>query len=167
MNRARLAAALGALSLLAACGAGPVSGAAEVPLQPLSQTSSNAPRLITENGLSVTVSPPKVFTPTDAASPPAARAVAFDMVIDNEGTSVFRPAQLSVTATCDGATAVQVIDSTQGYTGFVSATEEVPPGQQVRLAVAFALPTERSQFQLLVQPDALAGSQLTVFQGTV
>lgn len=120
-----------------------------------------------ENGLSVTVSPPKVFTPTDAASPRVPRAVAFDMVIDNEGTAIYRPSQLSVTATAAGATAVQVIDSTQGYTGFVGVDEEVAPGHQVRLAVAFAVPVEPSSFQLVVQPDALDGSRMTVFQGTV
>ncbi|HEU5471473.1 MAG TPA: hypothetical protein VFV67_12535 [Actinophytocola sp.] len=130
-------------------------------------TRQSAPRQVTENGLSVTVSAPKVFTPTEAASPRAPRAVAFDVVIDNERTSVYRPAQLSVTATSDGATAIQVIDSTQGYTGLVSATEEVPPGHNVRVAVAFALPAEPAAFRLIVQPDALAGSRMTVYQGTV
>jgi hypothetical protein len=166
VNRARLAAALCALPLLAACG-GPVSDAANVPLQSLSVPSTSSSSRVMENGLSVTVSPPKVFTPTDAASPRAPRAVAFDMVIDNEGTSVYRPSQLSVIATCDGVTAMQVVDSTQGYTGFVGATEEVPPGDHVSIEVAFALPVERSSFQLIVQPDALDGSRITVYQGTV
>lgn len=174
MNRVRLAAALCALPVLAACGAGAISDATDGPLELSGPSTNSQPRSgaaenrqIMDNGLAVTISSPKVFTPTDAASPRAPRAVAFDMVIDNEGTTIYRPSQLSVTATCDGATAIQVIDSTQGYTGLVTATEEVPPGHNVRVAVAFALPAEPSTFQLVVQPDALAGSRLTVYEGTV
>jgi hypothetical protein len=124
-------------------------------------------RRVFEHGLAITVSPPRSFTPTEAAYPRSPRAAAFDLLIDNEGAEVYQPAQLSVSATCNGATALQVIDSTQGYTGFMGATEEVPPGGHVRITVAFAVPTERAEVALLVQPDARQGSRVTLYEGGV
>jgi hypothetical protein len=166
------------LLLSAACGAGPVSGAAQQP-DPLTATSTRtAPRSpapttgmgnqrLLDNGLSVALSAPKSFTPTDAASPRTPRAVAFDMIIENGSGTVYRPAQLSVIALVNGQSAAQVVDSTQGYTGFVGGTDEVPPGQNVRVTVAFAVPPTRADLRLLVQPDASDGRQITVFEGTV
>jgi hypothetical protein len=177
VNLVRLVAVGCALPLLAACGAGPYSVAAQ-DVQPLtarstSTTTSHESRAGADNrrelgnGLMITVSAPKAFTPTDAAYPRSPRAVAFELIIDNEGTDGYRPAQLSVTATCNGTAAPQVIDSTQGYTGSVGTTEEVPPGQRVRLAVAFGIPREQTEVALLVQPDALDGGQIRLFEGTV
>ena len=139
MNRVRLAVAGCALLLSAACTATPVSNAAEQPdpltarqssssVRPPASTTRPANQRILDNGLMVTVSAPKSFTPTDAAYPHAPRAVAFDLIIENGSTTVYRPAQLSVTALVDGESAAQVVDSTQGYTGFFGATDEVPPG---------------------------------------
>jgi hypothetical protein len=120
-----------------------------------------------DNGLSVALSAPKSFTPTEAAFPRTPRAVAFDMIIENGSGTVYRPAQLSVIALVNGQSAAQVVDSTQGYTGFVGATDEVPPGQNVRVTVAFAVPVARADLRLLVQPDAVDGHRVTVFEGTV
>jgi hypothetical protein len=178
VNRVRLAAAGCALLLSAACGSGPVSDAAQR-FDPLTASSARtAPRTPTpttrlpnqqllDNGLSVALSAPKSFTPTDAASPRTPRAVAFDMIIENGSGAVYRPAQLSVIALVNGQSAAQVVDSTQGYTGFVGATDEVPPGQNVRVTVAFAVPLTRADLRLLVQPEAVDGRQITVFEGTV
>ena len=178
MNRVRLAAAACALLLSAACSAGPYSNAAQQ-LDPLTASASRTPprspapttrlanQRLLDNGLSVTLSVPKSFTPTDAAYPRTPRAVAFDMIIENGSGTVYRPAQLSIIALVDGKSSAQVVDSTQGYTGFVGATDEVPPGQSVRVVVAFAVPVERADLRLMVEPDAGTGRMVTVFEGTV
>jgi len=60
-----------------------------------------------------------------------------DLVIENTGVEVYQPAQLAVTATSNGNAALQVIDSTQGYTGSVSTpTDELPPGQHLLIGSA-------------------------------
>lgn len=178
MNRVWLAAAACGLLLTVACSAGPVSDAAQQP-EPLasSETRSSArpptptPRTgnqkLLDNGLTVTFSAPKSFTPTEAATPRAPRAVAFDLIIENGSGTVYRPAQLSITAVVNGENAAQVVDSTQGYTGFVGPTDEVPPGKNVRVAVAFAVPLERADLVLVVQPDTVESRAFTVFEGTV
>src|SRR5262249_30419624 len=155
-----------------ACGAGPVSGAAQQ-LDPLAKSGSGTAQRSTapstrtanqrtwDNGLSVTVSAPKSFTPTDSALPRSPRAVAFDLIIKNGSATLNRPAQRSISAMVDGTAAPQIVDSTQGYTGFVGATDEVPPGQTARVTVAFALPSERAGLQLTVRPDAQAGQRVT------
>lgn len=177
MNKVRLAAAACGLLLLAGCGAGPYSDAAPE-LQPLSARSSSPTarpadpstrpddRRVVMNGLAITVSPPKSFTPTHSAYPRTPRAVAFEMTIDNEGTDTYQPSQLAITATCNGNVTQQVIDSTQGYTGLV-ATEEVRPGERVRLALAFAVPEQRTGIELVVQPRAVEGGSFTLFTGEV
>jgi hypothetical protein len=167
-----------ALLLVAACGAGPYSDAAQQ-LDPLAKSASGTPPRSTaassrlanqrtwDNGLSVTVSAPKSFTPTDSALPRSPRAVAFDLIIENGSATVYRPAQLSILAMVDGKAAPQIVDSTQGYTGFVGGTDEVPPGQSARVTVAFALPSDRAELRLTVRPDATEGQRATVFDGSV
>jgi hypothetical protein len=89
------------------------------------------------------------------------------MIIANHGTTMYRPSQLSVTATCNGATALQMKDSTQGYNGLVGATEDLPPGRNLRVTVAFAVPAERAMIRLTVQPDATGGDQVVVYEGAL
>lgn len=179
MNRVRLAAAACALLFVAGCDADAVPDEGQQLDSLTASSSKNVPRPATpsstrlanqrlfDNGLSVTVSTPKSFTPTDAALPRSPRAIAFDLIIENGSGTVYRPAQLSILATVDDKAASQLVDSTQGYTGFVGATDEVAPGQSVRVTVAFAVPSGRSRLQLNVQPDAIGGQRLTVFEGTV
>ncbi len=170
MTRAKLAAAACGLLLTAAC-SGPYSDAAQAPLAVRSSTpssSSTAPnQQVLDGDLTITVSAPRTFTPTDAASPRADRAVGFELVIGNQGKTAYRPAELSITAVCDGANVRQLVDSTQGYTGFVSSADEVAPGKTVRVVVAFALPREQTTLRLMAQPDATEGGRVTVFEGTV
>lgn len=177
MNRAKLAAAACALLLTAACG-GPYSDAAQVPDPFTSRPSSTSTgtgqasarpgnQRVLDGDLTVTVSAPRSFTPTDAAYPRAARAVAFELIIGNESRTVYQPSRLSITAACNGVSARQVVDSTQGYTGFVSTTDRLLPGETMRVVVAFAVPLERADVQLMVQPDAVEGGRVTLFQGTV
>jgi hypothetical protein len=172
VHRVRQAAAACGLLLITACGA-PYSDAAQGP-DTLTRTSvptrstetSTKPRVLTEN-LTVTVSPPTSFTPTEAAYPKAQRAVAFELIIMNEGRTTYRPSRLAISALSNGESARQVVDSTQGYTGFVGAIEDVPPGQSVRVVVAFAVPVGRAELQVMVQPDAEEGSRVMVFEGGV
>jgi hypothetical protein len=179
VNLLRLTGACCTVILAAACAAGPYSDAAPDP-QRLggSQTTTSGSarggetsarpggRRTLAGGLAVTVSAPKVFTPTETASPHAPRAVAFELTIDNEGSDVYLPAQLAVTAMSNGVAALQVIDSTQGYTGTVSA-DALPPGEHLRVAVAFAIPKERAEVALRLQPNAEDGGGVVLFQGTV
>lgn len=118
------------------------------------------------NGVTLVVSAPRSFTPTDTAYPRAARAVAFDMVIENSGNTVYRPAQLTFVATVDGVVAEQVIDSTQGYTGAVGAIDEVLPNQELRFAVAFGVPVEPSRVQVEVRPDTVSTDAIPIYDGT-
>jgi hypothetical protein len=118
------------------------------------------------NGVTLMVSAPRSFTPTDTAYPRAARAVAFDMVIENEGNTAYRPAQLSFVATVNGAVAEQVIDSTQGYTGVVGAIDEVLPNQNLRFAVAFGVPVEPCSVRVEVRPDTVSTDAIPIYDGT-
>lgn len=175
MYRLRLLAQpLCALLLLTACGTAPYSDAAQqLEPPPAGSPTTGEPlarpdnRLALDGNLIITIATPKSFTPTDTAYPRTPRAVAFDLLIDNEGTDTYRASRLAVTATSNGAAALQVIDSTQGYTGFVGATDDVLPGQSLRLAVAFAVPTDRAVVRLVVQPDAAGGREITAFEGNV
>jgi hypothetical protein len=174
VNTVRPAAVACALLLLTGC-AGAYSDAAQhldSPENPAAATSPGAParnldRKPLGNGLTITISPPKPFTPTDNAYPETPRAVAFEMTIDNEGATAYRPSRLAVTATCDGATIEQVIDSTQGYAGVVGGTDDVVPGQTMRFAVAFALPNRQVVVRVAVQPDTARDSSVLVFEGAV
>jgi hypothetical protein len=170
---ARLTAALCALLLLAGCAAGPYSAASQnlepLTASPSNQPSSSAPGTphMLDDGLSVTVSAPKSFTPTDAAYPHTPRAVAFDLVVENRGADDYRPAQLTVTATGNGKPALQVIDSTQGYTATLGGTDdELAPGARLRLSVAFAVPDQRAEVMLMIQTSA-TGRRFTLFTGAV
>jgi hypothetical protein len=165
-----------ALALVAACGSGPYSDAAQridAPSESATSTDtgdSPARRLSRQalgNGLVITVSPPKPFTPTDNAYPKTPRAVAFEMTIDNEGVTAYRPSQLSVTATGDGAAIQQVIDSTQGYPGLDGGTDSVPPGQSTHFSIAFAVPAKQVVIRVAVQPDAANDDTVVVYEGDV
>jgi hypothetical protein len=176
VNKVRLTAAICLLLFLTACGI-PHSDVTQQ-IQPFSAAAStransgvlSAPRgdeLSLGGGLIITVSSPKAFTPTAAAYPKTPRAVAFELIITNRGTTMYRPSQLSVTATSNGTTALHMKDSTQGYNGLVGATEDLPPGRSLRVTVAFAVPAERAIIRLTVQPDATGEDEAVVYEGTV
>jgi hypothetical protein len=116
--------------------------------------------------ITLSVSAPTSFTPTDEAYPKATRAVAFELVVHNNSDTVYRAAQLSFVATADGLQADQVIDSTQGYTGFVGTVDEVLPTQTLRFAVAFAVPDQPCVVRVAVR-ESSAASSVPIFDGTV
>lgn len=174
IGRSALACALVAL-MVTACSAGPYSEASPAERPTTTQTDGSSGRPSTQDGaavplddgLTIIVSSPKSFTPTASAYPQSPRAVAFEMTIHNEASTVYRPTQLSVTATADGAEAPQLIDPTQGYTGVITSTEDVRPGQSLSFVVAFAMPTKQCTLELIVHADASADSVATVFHGNV
>ena len=133
----RLAVAACVLLVLTACGAGRAADNVEQALQTPDPTAaaersdygttgpSGPTTKALGDGITLTVSAPTSFTPTDTAYPRADRAVAFAMEVENKSGTIYRPAQLSFVATADGVGIDQVIDSTQGYTGVVGAIDEV------------------------------------------
>ncbi|OLF17511.1 hypothetical protein [Actinophytocola xanthii] len=171
---ARLAVAACALLVLVGCGIGHSSEASRpqqtaTPSAAAERTEYRADgtRKSIGDGVVLTISAPKSFTPTDTAYPRAKRAVAFELVIDNGSTIAYRPASLSFTATVEGAAAEQVIDSTQGYTGTSGATDEVAPSQSLRIAVAFAVGDRPCRMRMAVQPEADSATPILLYDGTV
>lgn len=175
MSLVRLAVAACVLLVVTACGVGHSSsedlsmsmstGSPTAAAERSDHRSSEQAGTPLGNGVTLTVSAPRSFTPTDTAYPQAARAVAFDMVIENGGDTVYRPAQLSFVATVDGVEAEQVIDSTQGYTGVVGAIDEVLPSQDLRFAVAFGVPVDPCAVRVEVRPDTVSPDAIPIYDG--
>jgi hypothetical protein len=117
--------------------------------------------------VTLVVSAPTSFTPTQEAYPKAARAVAFELVIDNKSDAVYRPAQLQFTATADGTPADQVIDTTQGYSGVTGTADEVLPNQTMRFSVAFGVPPQPCAVRVAVRATTAADSAIPIYDGTV
>ncbi|OLR89487.1 hypothetical protein [Actinokineospora bangkokensis] len=117
-------------------------------------------------GLVLTVSAPKSFTPTGSASPPgAARAVGFDMTVENDGQTSYKPALLALEARSDGRATQQVIDTTAGYTG-VAGGGELRPGESAHFSVAFAVPQGKAWVHIDARPDPSSSPAVTVFSET-
>jgi hypothetical protein len=171
----RLAVAACVLLVLTACGTGRAADEARQSLQPPTPSAAaersdylargGVTRSVRDD-ITLSVSAPTSFTPTEEAHPKAIRAVAFELVLLNESDTVYRPAQLSFVATADGMPADQVIDSTQGYTGVVGAIDEVLPNQTLRFAVAFGVPNQPCVVRVAVR-ESSAASAIPIFDGTV
>ncbi|NIH82027.1 hypothetical protein [Amycolatopsis viridis] len=106
------------------------------------------------DGIAVSVSAPKPFKPSDSAYPHSDRAVAFEIIIRNEGAQPYRLSGLSVSATVGDVASKQVVDSTQGYSGIVEAGKDVQPGRDVRVNLAFAAPPQTAEMKLTLRPTA-------------
>lgn len=115
------------------------------------------------DGLVVTVSGPRSFVPTEGSTPQAERAVAFDLTLDNDGTTSYRPARLGVAAWVSGSKTTQLVDATQGYSGTVDPASELRPGGTLRLSVAFAVGPQREPLRVTVQPAVGESTPITVF----
>lgn len=172
----RLAVAACVLLVLTACGAGraghevrqgmntpSVSAAAE---RSDYKARGEVTRSIGED-VTLVVSAPISFTPTQEAYPKATRAVAFELVIDNQSDAVYRPAQLSFVATADGLPTDQVIDTTQGYSGVTGTADEVLPKQTMRFSVAFGVPEQPCAVRVAVRPATTAESAIPLYDGTI
>ncbi|WP_156755721.1 hypothetical protein [Actinokineospora pegani] len=157
------------VALVAGCGGAQESAAPSTTSTPLTVTekiarsggpaSRGGERTSLGSGLAITVSTPKSFVPTATASPIAPRAVGLEVVVENEGTSAYKPAQLRLLAKVNGESTQQVIDSTQGYSG-LGSTGDVEPGDSVRFSVAFAVPEDKTWIVIAAtpKPDAEAVS---------
>jgi hypothetical protein len=173
---ARLAVAACALLVLVGCGIGH-SSEVEQPERTATPTAAAAERsdYLTSDGarksigdgVVLTISPPKSFTPSDTSYPRTTRAIAFELTVDNGSAVAYRPARLSFSATVDGTATEQVIDSTQGYPGPPSATDEVASGESLRVALAFAAGERPCRMRVDVRPDATAGTPILLYDGTV
>ncbi|TDV52215.1 hypothetical protein CLV71_105347 [Actinophytocola oryzae] len=93
--------------------------------------------------------------------------MAFELVIDNQSDTVYRPAQLSFVATVDGTTTDQVIDTTQGYSGVMGTDDEVLPSQTLRFSVAFGVHEQPCAVRVAVRPESAAASAIPIFDGTI
>jgi hypothetical protein len=113
------------------------------------------------DGVSITVSSPKSFQPSATAYPPAGRAAAFQIAVRNDGTTPYRLSELTVSGVVGGKPAIQVVDSTQGYTGIIDAGRDIAPGRSVWVTLAFALPANPTKLYLQVKPDDSAPALAT------
>jgi hypothetical protein len=175
----RLAVAACVLLVLAACGAGRATDEARQSLgTPTMSAAAEGPERadylardeVTRslgNDVTLSVSTPTSFTPTEEAYPKAARAVAFELVIHNQGDAAYRPAQLLFVATVDGRATDQVIDSTQGYSGVTDTADEVLPSQTFRFSVAFAVAAKPCDVRVTARSTLSATSTIPIFDGTV
>ncbi|HEY0450635.1 hypothetical protein [Actinophytocola sp.] len=173
---ARLAVAACALLVLAGCGIGHSTEAAQRATRSATPTAAaersdyratDGTRKSIGDGVVLTVSAPKSFTPSDTAYPRVGRAVAFELAIDNGSTLAFRPAQLSFVAVVEGKQAEQVIDSTQGYPGISGTVDEVTPDDSLHFAIAFAVPERTCTLRVTVRPDTAGATAIGLYDGTV
>ncbi|WP_243859176.1 hypothetical protein [Amycolatopsis arida] len=106
-----------------------------------------------DSGVTVVVSTPKMFRPSDTAYPQSERAVAFEVSIYNDGPQPYRLSDLVVRAAVNDVPAKQVVDATQGFNGIVDADRDVPPQRNVRVNLAFAVPPEPAPLSVTVRPE--------------
>lgn len=115
------------------------------------------------DGVTVLVSTPRTFQPSETAYPRCARAVTFEVNLLNEGEQPYRLSGFSASATVSGEPAKQVVDSAQGFTGIVDAAKDVEPGRNVRLNFAFAMPADPVELKMSVRtgPESVASALYT------
>ena len=163
-----------ALLGLAACGApAQVDTAAGDVGSRAVQAAAPTPQLVTfggqyrfTDGITISVAAPKSFRPSTSAYPRSDRGAAFDITIRNDGDQSYQLSGLSVMATVCGATAKQLVDSTQGYSGIVDAGKDVPPSRDVRVTLAFAVPPQQCEMRLSLRPAATT-PVIAVYTGSV
>lgn len=171
-------AACALVALATGCSAGVMNSASANGVSPVAAPSAEAPAAIADrpasfgerrpagDALLVTLLAPKSFVPAESAYPRAARAAAFEIGIENQGSRTYRPTQLRVTVVMpDGHTADPVVDKAQGYAGGVSSDIEVPPGKSTKVTLAFAMPQEPAEVLVIIQPDVAAAGARAEFEG--
>lgn len=117
------------------------------------------------SGLSVVVSAPRSLSPSETAVPRATRTAVFTVTVYNGSKAAYRPSQLSVKATANGAPAPELVDAVQGLNGLASAVAELPPGRDTQILLAFAVPDAAVKFELTIQPGGQGQDVATVFEG--
>lgn len=179
-TRVRLAAAcvlLAVLSLIAACGlnaageaADPASSSAAPSGSGAAPASPTAPAFgrpyAYPDGLSVTVSRPKAFTPSSTATPRVDHAVSFEITVLNGSDRPYQLSAITLSAAVNGEPSQELIDSAQGYTGLADANTDVPPSRKLTLLLAFGSADAPSTASLSVKPQPEA-DEAAEFTGPV
>jgi hypothetical protein len=132
---------------------------------PVAQTMNFGAPYRFPDGVTVVISAPRPFHPSDSAYPRSNRAVAFEIGVRNDGDQPYHLSGLSVSATVEGAVAKQVVDSMQGYSGIVDADKHVQPGRDTGVTLAFAVPDEPHPIRLTVRTGE-AGPVVAVYSGS-
>jgi len=117
------------------------------------------------DGLSVGVSQARSLKPSDTSFPKAPRTAVFVLTVVNGTPSAYRTSELAVHATVGGEPAAEVLDSVQGLNGLGAAVDEVPPGGETMLTLAFAVPEDPVRLRLVVEPHGSAQGAITTFEG--
>lgn len=104
------------------------------------------------DGLSITVSEPKSFTPTKAAYPRADRAVAFQILVHNSSNRIYRLTGMSITVAADGAPADEIVDAAMGFNGMTDT--DLHPSSGTLVSLAYAVPTDAAELTLTLHPGA-------------
>ncbi|MDV6011824.1 hypothetical protein [Haloechinothrix sp. LS1_15] len=104
-----------------------------------------------DNDVTVHVSTPQPFVPSDSAFPDSDAALAFEISVRNEGDTPYRLSQLAVSASADGAPLRELVDPKHGYAGIPAADRDVTAGRSARFTLAFVAPDEAGTATLSVQ----------------
>lgn len=105
------------------------------------------------SGLVVAVSKPTTFQPSDAASPAAEYAIAFEISLHNKTGHRYKLSEMAVTLTVGDTRAARLIDPTQGYTGIVAPESDgLPTDQRTQVNLAFAVTPDPVDLELTLQP---------------
>ncbi|SDB80286.1 hypothetical protein GA0111570_10272 [Raineyella antarctica] len=105
-----------------------------------------------EDGLSVTVSAPKAYTPSSSAFGPVAgqKAVSFQITIVNGTSAPFDPVMASITAQSGNTEASQIFDSAKAMEG--SPSTKILAGRETTYKVAFSV-ADASDIVVEFSPD--------------
>jgi hypothetical protein len=117
------------------------------------------------NGMAVTVQPPTSLKPSDTSFPQSPRTAVFTLTVVNGTKTAYRTSQLSLRAFVDGAPVAEVRDSVQGLNGVGAGVNEVAPGAETVLTVAFAVPAESVRLRLVVEPNGANQEPSATFEG--
>jgi hypothetical protein len=106
-----------------------------------------------DDGLTVTISPPQPYTPSDTAfiaEPAPAAFVAFDVTVVNGTQANYDPAMFSVSMQSANVEQEEVFDSANGMGG--SPTTAILPGRESVFKVAFGA-TDPNDLVMQVSPS--------------
>ncbi|MFI9006704.1 hypothetical protein ACIGNX_05660 [Actinosynnema sp. NPDC053489] len=117
------------------------------------------------NGMAITVSAPASLKPSDTSFPRSPRAAVFTLTVVNGTQAAYRTSQLSVRASVDGTPVAEVRDSVQGLNGVGPAGNDVAPGAETVLTMAFAVPAEPVRLRLVVEPNGANQGPSATFEG--
>jgi hypothetical protein len=153
----------GVMNSASATGVSPAAApslAAEVPAAITGRPAKFGERRPVGESLQVTVLAPRSFVPGETAYPRAERGVAFEIMIENQGSHPYRPTQLQVrVADPAGERMAPIVDKAQGYAGGLGSGNEVQPGRNTRFTLAFQAPRQQVDLHVTVQPDMNSAQQ--------